>query len=139
MARARQKRVTGPHRIKAQTLSSLSQLEQWPRLWLSCHDAFPRRQQISDANRHGVLCCLGSRGHVPTPPGPAICHGPASTRKAKVSCEGRALANSTAPTLALFLPVVRGNTTVALVVGLTLAFVVGSGHRMAATSDGISS
>ena len=68
------------------------------------------RQIPSDANGHGVLCSLGSRGHVPTPPGPAIRHGPASTRKAKASCEGRALANSTALTLALFLPVVRGNT-----------------------------
>ena len=30
-------------------------------------------------------------------------------------------------------------TTVALIIGLTLAFVVEPGHRMAATSDGISS
>ena len=62
MARARQERVTGPDGIEAQALSSLSQFQQRRRLWLSCHDALPRRQQISDTNGHGVLrsdeCCL---------------------------------------------------------------------------------
>src|SRR5215471_486943 len=139
MARARQERVTGPDGIEAQVLSSLSQFQQRRCLLLSCHHALPRRQQISNANGHGVLCSLGSRGRLPTPPRSCDLSRTSSTRKAKASCEGRALANSTAPILALFLLVVRGNTTVALVVGLTLAFVVGPGHRMAATSDGISS
>jgi len=44
---------TGPDRIEAQALSSLSQFQQWRRLWLFCHDALPRRQ--SDAHGHGVL------------------------------------------------------------------------------------
>src|SRR5262249_22995583 len=43
MARARPKRVTGPDRIEAQALSSLSQFQQRRRLRLSCHDALPRR------------------------------------------------------------------------------------------------
>ena len=102
------------------------------------------RQVPSDANGHGVLCSLGSRGHVPTPPGPAIRHGPASTRKAKASCKGRALANSYGAYLGTFLACssreyrryFEAMTTVALVVGLTLAFVVGSGHRMATTRMG---
>jgi hypothetical protein len=55
MARARQERVTGPDRIEAQALSSLSQFQERRCLWLSCHDALPRRQQIPDANGHGVL------------------------------------------------------------------------------------
>jgi hypothetical protein len=57
------KRVSGQlnwHR--ATTGASLSQFQQRRRLWLSCHDALPRRQQISDTNGHGVLrsheCCL---------------------------------------------------------------------------------
>src|SRR5215468_8012728 len=55
MARARQERVTGPDGIEAQALSSLSQFQQRRRLWLFCHHALPRRQQISDANGHSVL------------------------------------------------------------------------------------
>src|SRR6516225_12149940 len=40
---------TGPDRIEAQALSSLSQFQQWRRLWLFCHDALPRRQQTFSA------------------------------------------------------------------------------------------